>query len=76
MSPGTYAEDVVIDKSLSLVGKSRATTFIDATGLSNGIYVDGLDHPGLSHVLISGFTVKNADFEGVLATNADSITVF
>jgi parallel beta-helix repeat protein len=76
VSPGTYAEDVIIDKSLSLVGKSQATTFINATGLPNGIYVDGLDHPGISHVLISGFTVKNADFEGVLATNADSITVF
>jgi Right handed beta helix region len=76
VSSGTYAEDVIIDKSLSLVGKSRATTFIDATGLANGIYVDGLDHPGISHVLVSGFTVKNADFEGVLATNADSVTVF
>jgi nitrous oxidase accessory protein NosD len=76
VSPGTYAEDVIIDKSLSLIGKNWATTFIDATALPNGIYVDGLDHPGLSHVLISGFTVKNADFEGVLATNADSVTVF
>jgi hypothetical protein len=76
VSPGTYAEDVSINKSPSSVGKGRATTFIDASGLPNGIYVDGLDHPGLSHVLISGFTVKNADFEGVLATNADSLTVF
>ncbi len=75
VSPGTYAEDVIIDKSLSLVGKSRGNTIIDAMGLANGIYVDGLDNPGINHVLVSGFTVKNADFEGILITNATYVTV-
>src|ERR1035438_9510258 len=35
---GTYTEDVVIGKALSVVGASRSTTIIDATGLSNGVY--------------------------------------
>ncbi|HZR56529.1 MAG TPA: right-handed parallel beta-helix repeat-containing protein [Terriglobales bacterium] len=75
VSPGTYAEDVIIDKSISLVGVSRGNTIIDATGLANGIYVDGLDNPGLNHVLVSGFTVKNADFEGILIANSAYVTV-
>ena len=35
VAAGTYAEDVVIGKALSLVGASRSTTIIDATGLSD-----------------------------------------
>ncbi len=73
---GTYAEDVQIGKPLSLIGESSKNTIIDATGLSNGVYVDGLDHPGLRAVVISGFTVKNANFEGILVTNASDITIW
>ena len=76
VAPGTYAEDVVIGKPLSLVGANRNNTIIDATGLSNGIYIDGLDNPGLSNVVVTGFTVENANFEGILVTNASFITVW
>jgi len=72
---GTYKEDVQIDKSLSLVGQNPQNTIIDASGLSNGIYVDGLDHPGLQGVVVSGFTVKNAKYEGILVTNASDVTI-
>lgn len=73
--PGTYKEDVVIGKSLSLIGTDYSNTIIDATGLPNGVYVDGRDNPGLSNVLITGFTIKNADYEGVLVTNATNIAI-
>src|ERR1700751_4134981 len=73
---GTYAEDVQIGKSLSLIGQNSHNTIIDASGLSNGVYGDGLDHPGLSGVVISGFTVKNANFEGILVTNASDVTIW
>src|SRR2546421_715880 len=43
---GTYAEDVVIGKPVSLIGEGRETTIIDATGLANGIQIDGFGHPG------------------------------
>jgi hypothetical protein len=46
--------DVAIGKSLSLIGHNRRNTVIDATNLSNGIYIDGNDHPGLSNVVVSG----------------------
>jgi len=75
VAPGTYNEDVVIRKPLTLVGADRRNTIIDATGLSNVIYIDGLDNPGLSEVVITGFTLENANFEGILVTNASFITV-
>ena len=75
VAPGTYNEDVVIDKPLSLVGAGPNKTIIDATGLSNAIYIDGLDNPGLHSVSVSGFTLENANFEGLLVTNASYISI-
>jgi parallel beta-helix repeat protein len=75
VGPGTYKEAVVIGKSLSLVGTNSHNTIIDATGLPNGIYVDGLDNSGLNNVIVSGFTIENAKYEGVLITNASDITI-
>jgi parallel beta-helix repeat protein len=63
----------VITKSLSLVGESGA--IVDATGLGVGILVDGLSAPGLSDVVITGLTIENANFEGVLLANASAVTV-
>nr|ASY01945.1 hypothetical protein [uncultured bacterium] len=71
---GTYHEDVVIRKPLSLIAGSANTT-IDATGLSNGINVDGHNHPGLAHVSVTGFTVRNANFEGILVTDSSFVTI-
>src|SRR5580658_1281539 len=73
---GTYKEDIVIGKSLSLVGANRNTTIIDATGLTNGIYVDGFDHNNLGDVMVTGFTIENANFEGILVNDANSTTIF
>jgi hypothetical protein len=72
---GTYHEDVVITKSLSLLGAGADCTVIDASGLLNGINIDGYDNPGLAHVIVSGFTVKNANAQGILATNATDVTI-
>jgi len=73
--PGTYKEDVVIGMPLSLIGSGANSTIIDATGLSNGIFVDGFDHPGLANVIIAGLTVKNAQWEGVLVVSASDVTI-
>ena len=75
VSQGTYREDVVIGKAISLQGANRFTTIIDATGLPNGIYVDGLDNGGLVGVSVSGFQVQNANFEGILVTNSSQVTI-
>ena len=76
VAPGTYSEDVIIGKSLSLIGANSANTIIDARGQPNGVYIDGLDNAGLSEVVVTGFTVQNANFEGILVTNASSVTIW
>jgi parallel beta-helix repeat protein len=75
VSPGIYKEDVVIGKTISLEGSNRYNTIIDATGLANGIDVDGLNNGGLVGVSVSGFKVQNANFEGILVTNASDVTI-
>jgi hypothetical protein len=69
---GQYAESVTVTKSMSLVGAGATSTIINAKGLANGIYIDGLDNPGLSNVLVTGLTVMNANFEGILLTNVSN----
>src|SRR5580704_11482935 len=66
VAAGTYTEDVTIGKPLSLMGAGAGQSFIDATNLANGILLDGLNNPGLQDVTVSGFTVENALYEGIL----------
>ena len=76
VAPGIYMEDVNIRTPLSLVGAGRGQSIINAIGLSNGIYIDGLENPGLSKVVVTGFTIENANFEGILVTNASFVTIW
>ena len=72
---GVYSEDVVIGKSLSLLGVGPGQSFINAAHQANGIFIDGLDNAGLQEVVISGFTIHSANFEGVLVVNATRVTI-
>lgn len=76
VAPGTYKEDVIITKPVSLVGAGRDKTRIDAAGLPNGIYIDGLDYSGLTGVNVSELTVENAKFEGILIVNVSDVTIW
>jgi nitrous oxidase accessory protein NosD len=76
--PGTYKEQVVITKPISLVALVKGQSIIDAKGLSNGIFINGMaaaPKAGVSGVLVSGFTVRNANFEGILIANGSDITI-
>jgi nitrous oxidase accessory protein NosD len=78
VASGTYKEDVIMHKSVSLVAGDHQKPVIDAQGLSNGIFVDGMSsapHAGVSGIVISGFEVENANFEGILIANASDITI-
>ena len=75
VGPGTYKEDVVIGIPLSLIGAGASQSVIDATKLSNGVFVDGFDNAGLHNVTVAGFTVQNALYEGVLVVNASNVTI-
>ena len=59
---GTYYEDVVLNRSLSLVGESKRSTIVDG---KSGTVVFNVT---IGKVEISGFTVQNA-FEGISLTN-------
>jgi len=67
---GTYKEDVVIDKSLSLIGENDQNTIIDATGKANGVTITNAHD-----VVVSGFTVENADAAGVWITGSSFVTI-
>lgn len=75
---GTYKEQVIITKSLSLIALNNSQPTIDATGLSNGVFINGMHaapNAGVANVLISGFTIHNANFEGILIVNAYDVTI-
>jgi parallel beta-helix repeat protein len=75
---GTYKEQVVITKSLSLVAVEKGESIIDAKGRPNGIFVNGMwaaPNAGVADVLISGFKIRNANFEGILVANGSDITI-
>ncbi len=84
VAPGRYAEDVHIQKPLSLIGAVAQSTTIDAKGLANGVFIDGGAGSGsvtpgsntLVGVTVSEFTVQNANFEGILAANASNVTLW
>ncbi len=74
---GIYSESVTINKPLSLIGAGSGT-IINAFGLSNGIFIDGSAKApltGVSGVTISGISVQNANFEGILISNASEVTI-
>jgi len=75
VSRGVYREDVVVDRPLALVGADADSTIIDAKGLANGVFVDGIGNTGLGQVVITGFTVRNANFEGILVASATDVTI-
>jgi parallel beta-helix repeat protein len=60
---------------LSLLGDGAENTVIDATNLLNGVNVDGHGNPGLAHVIVSGFMVRNANAQGIVVTNATDVTI-
>ena len=78
VAPGTYKEGVIITKWLAVYGAGDKDTIIDATGQPNGIFINGMatsPNPGVNDVTLSGFTIKNANFEGILAASATGVTI-
>jgi len=72
VGPGAYHESVIITKPLSL---SSFGATIDATGLDQGIFINGIAAHGLDSIHIAGFTVQNANDEGILVANASAVTI-
>lgn len=84
VAPGRYVEDAHITLPVSLIGAGAQSTMINAKGLANGIFIDGINGastitPGsntLTGVTVAGFSVLNANFEGILVLNASNVTLW
>jgi parallel beta-helix repeat protein len=77
---GTYSEQVTITKPLSLIPTAPfgPQPIIDATGKNNGVFINGMATAplaGVANVVVAGFEVRNANYEGILAANASNITL-
>jgi len=76
---GTYYEHVVVNKSLSLIGENRHTTIIDGNG--TGTVIDILYNTTTivdvlaNAVNISGFTIRNGGFHGIVLLGTANCTV-
>ena len=70
VAKGTYREDVVITKPVSVFAPFRAT--VNATGLPNGFDVEGRRAAG---TVIQGFTVRGATFEGILVKSTSRVVI-
>jgi len=56
--PGTYTENIIIGKSVNLIGEDRDTTIIDANAVKKGIFIDAIDIS--INCLIQGFMIRNS----------------
>ncbi len=77
VGPGTYRESITITKPLSL---TTDNAILDASGFKRGLFVnglaaDGVSATGLANVNISGFTVRNAMYEGILVLKASAVSI-
>src|SRR5918911_2392142 len=70
VAAGTYHEQVTVTKTLGLRAQGRVV--IDATGQSHGLYVDGA---GATGTTVEGFTIENAQLEGVLVQDTSGVVV-
>jgi len=65
VSEGTYLEQITIPISLTLSGQNKDTVIIDCSGSDNCIYITN------SNVQINGFTITNANGNGIRADYSD-----
>jgi parallel beta-helix repeat protein len=56
---GTYYENIVINKTLTIIGENKQTTIIDGNGTGNTIYITA------SNVNITQFTIQNKGARGI-----------
>jgi parallel beta-helix repeat protein len=65
---GIYLENVIINKSLSLIGENRSNTIIDGNGGATVVWVVA------DNVTLKGFTLMNGG-SGTLVENADNCLI-
>jgi parallel beta-helix repeat protein len=66
---GIYNEHLVVNKTVSLIGENRLTTFIDGSGTGTIVNITA------NNVYFSGFTVKNGDYGICVFGSTDSAVI-
>ena len=65
---GTYHENVIVDKALSLIGENKESTIIDGNSLSHVVDLKA------NSIYMSGFTIQNG-VSGILADHTNYHTI-
>jgi len=68
ISTGTYSENVIVNKTVSLIGENRTSTIVDGGRTETVIYVKA------NNVVISGFTVQNG-YSGIWLFFSENCTI-
>ena len=77
VEPGTYSTMIALDKSVTVESDSDqidavSKTVIDAKGQSHGVWIHGVAASGS---VVRGFTLKNADDQGILVEDTAHVLV-
>jgi len=56
---GTYVENLVVDKSIDLIGEDKNSTVIDGSGVGDVVYISA------DEVNVTGFAVQNSGYVAV-----------
>ncbi|MCK4668872.1 right-handed parallel beta-helix repeat-containing protein [Candidatus Bathyarchaeota archaeon] len=69
---GTYYENVIVNKTISLIGENRSTTIIDGNGAGTVVTISQ------DNINITGFAIQNSGFPnaGVQLNNANQCNIF
>ncbi|UCG69471.1 MAG: right-handed parallel beta-helix repeat-containing protein [Thermoplasmata archaeon] len=62
---GTYFENVIIDRTITLMGEDMNTTIIDGGNVGIGVQISSL-----TYVNVSGFTIQNSATSGIYITSS------
>jgi len=75
---GTYQENLLVDKAVTLIGEDRKTTIIDGGNVGTAVTITGKYDPVFSenvvrNVTITGFTIRNGKFQSGEADSSNSM---
>ena len=66
---GFYVENVILNKTVSLIGNSSATTIIDGNQAGHSVYITS------DWVNVTGFSIRNASWSGINTGTCSNIMI-